>query len=168
VTGVDKGILHVRRVIHDDIELLFRWANDNLVRANSFRQHQISRQEHEAWFAARLGDTGGAMWLLESDGVPVGQVRYETEGEDAVVDVSVRAESRGRGYATDLLQLMAVQACGQLGVRRLVAHIFVDNLASIRTFHRAGFYEVGTEEHHGRRVVRFERDCTREPRTPST
>ncbi|ONF92001.1 hypothetical protein BWD14_14905 [Leptospira santarosai] len=38
----------------DDLELLFQWANDPLVRQMAFHSEPISLDDHKNWFYSRL------------------------------------------------------------------------------------------------------------------
>lgn len=40
----------LRKVKIEDLEILFDWANDSLVRTNSFSTKSITISEHKAWF----------------------------------------------------------------------------------------------------------------------
>ncbi len=48
--------LRFRPVTEDDRQLLFRWANDPVVRRHSFNANAIAWEEHCAWFAAKIRD----------------------------------------------------------------------------------------------------------------
>jgi RimJ/RimL family protein N-acetyltransferase len=64
----------------------------------------------------------------------------------------------GRGYATEAVATMLAHA-SQLGLRRLDAYTFLDNLASARVLEKAGFADLGVISRNypargGRRDVR--------------
>ena len=46
--------LHFRFANMNDIELYYNWANDKLVRENSYNQNSISLDEHTKWFQSKL------------------------------------------------------------------------------------------------------------------
>jgi RimJ/RimL family protein N-acetyltransferase len=51
----------------------------------------------------------------------------------------------GRGYATEAVTAMMAYAFDRLGMRRLTAGCFADNLASVRILEKVGM----RREHHG-------------------
>lgn len=149
--------LTLRRPRHADSELLWEWANDPLVRRFSFQSDPISWQHHEQWFARKMRDPNCALWIAhDRDGRPVGQVRFERQDDDAVsIAISIAADSRGKGYAAQLLRL---------GLRR-ASHVFpgcvahasikVENAASVRAFESAGFSLAGRAAIQGSDALRL-------------
>ena len=74
----------MRRVTPEDCALLFEWANDPVVRRNSFSSAKISWEEHTAWFEAmqKRTDCGQYIYLCEEE--PVGQARITVSGRSGV------------------------------------------------------------------------------------
>src|SRR4051794_2784713 len=87
----------------DDVEVLFIWANDPVTRAQSFSSDPIPWEGHVAWFSRVLADPDRVIWLLEDRGVPVGSIRFDAEGERAVVSVQISPEHRKRGFGHRLV-----------------------------------------------------------------
>ena len=67
-------------------------------------------------------------------------------GEDATVAVSVFPEERGRGIASRAMRLAATWGLRELGLRRVVAEVAADNVASIRAIEKAGFRREGLRD----------------------
>lgn len=59
------------------------------------------------------------------------------------VGIAVRKEYQGNGYAKEALRLLCDYAFGFLYLKQLIAHIAVDNEASIRLFESCGFARCG-------------------------
>lgn len=59
------------------------------------------------------------------------------------VGISIRRGFQGKGYATEALGLLCAYAFNFLHLKQLVAHIAVDNEASIRLFTSCGFAKCG-------------------------
>jgi RimJ/RimL family protein N-acetyltransferase len=158
VTLGGSGIA-VRLARYDDAALLWQWANDPIVRSNSFHSDPIPWEDHVRWFEARLRSESTRIWLGEDQGRPIGQVRYERDGDETEVAISVAPDQRGRGYASLLLTLTAPLACRSLGAAVLIAYILPDNGASAGAFAKAGYRRVGEIERFGRLALRCERVC---------
>ncbi len=122
-----------------DAELLWQWANDRTVRDHAFHSEPIAWTTHQHWLAAKLHDPGCRIWILENDGQPVGQIRYERDGEVVEISLSVAAACRGRGFGRQLLALSRAIACRELGVARVRGVVKSTNHASQRLFAGMGF-----------------------------
>ena len=136
-------MISLRRAQARDAELLLSWRNDAVTRRFAFNSGEVSPAEHAAWLERRLADSGCVLWIAEDDGMAVGQVRLDRDGDAAEVSITTAPEARGRGHAVAMLQLAAAQAADELAVERLVARIKQGNEASLRAFRRAGFSEEG-------------------------
>lgn len=132
--------LHVRYACFKDAELLWQWANDHTVRSNSFHPESIPFDKHIAWYKEKLASHNTRIWILELNQVPVAQVRYESvDTYTAEIHFSVASDYRGKGIGTESLVLTSVLACKELTVERLRGIVFKSNVASARTFKKAGF-----------------------------
>ena len=139
--------LRVRRACFQDAELLWQWANDPSVRANSFHPEPILLDEHLEWYKEKLTSSDTRIWILELNQVPVAQIRYDRVNTDtAEISFSVVSEHRGRGLGTRSLVLTSGMVCRELGVKRLRGRVFSSNDASVRVFTKAGFECVGQEQ----------------------
>ena len=77
--------------------------------------------------------------------------------EAGVVSINLDPAVRGRGLAARLLQLLDVEARA-LGLRRLVAWIAAENVASDRAFASAGYADDGHHDLGGHAAIRRVRD----------
>ena len=137
-------MLRIRPVNDRDVGRLWEWVNDPIARASAFRSDPIPWDEHLAWFERKSADARCRMYILEADGEPAGQVRFDidTVGR-AEVDISIAAEYRGRGYGAEALRLASTRLFLDTGSTQVVAHIRSDNGASVRSFEKAGFVAAG-------------------------
>lgn len=154
--------LHLRLATVQDGPLLWSWRNDPQVRANSFSQDEVAWNVHLDWLSRTLNSDHSRVWILEQDGVPVGQIRYDRCGDELEIDYSIDPAHRGRGLGTLLLQLSGPMACQELTATRIVGITFCGNTASERSFEQAGFVRAGMFWRGGHGCVRYERSCTAE------
>jgi len=154
--------LQVRCARFQDAELLWQWANDPTVRANSFRPEPILLDGHIRWYREKLASPDTRIWILELDQVPVAQIRYDrVHADTAEIAFSVVPDYRGRELGIRALVLTSGMACRELGVKRLKGVVFSSNEVSVRTFAKAGFERVGQERVSGRLCHIFVRECSR-------
>ncbi len=136
--------LSLRSVCTEDCRLIWEWANDPEVRAVSFSTEPIPWETHVKWFAARVQDSDCHFDIAgDGENCPIGQIRYEVEGDEAVVSLSLARHARGKGYGSQILTLGAAQIFNSLPVRMIHAYVKLDNAASRHTFAKAGFVNVG-------------------------
>jgi len=143
----------------EDAELVWRWANDPAVRAMAFTSEPILWDAHAAWYAAKLADPRCRVAILETtDGVPLGQIRFDEGPQGLEVDVSVASMWRGQGLGRVLLTqgLEAAARRWPMGTS-VVAKILIDNQASVSLFERCGFIRKGTDSFQGKRFHWLER-----------
>jgi len=132
-------VLSLRLASMADAKILWEWATDPSVRANSFNPDEILWSNHLVWLQDHLESSDCRIWILVEDGRPVGQVRYDRVGTRASIGLSVGADQRGRGFGTLLLKLSLPGACRALDVDELFGLVKIGNVASARAFVAAGF-----------------------------
>jgi RimJ/RimL family protein N-acetyltransferase len=136
-------VLTLRAAVHSDMELLFEWANDTVVRSNSFSQERISFEEHKRWFLNKMSSADTRMFIAAERGKPVGIIRFERENiEDAVVSITVSPEWRGKGFGKKMLNLGIMQVKKNGFAKRLYANIKPENTVSRSIFVHNGFRQL--------------------------
>ena len=89
----------------EDCRMLWEWANDPATREASFDTAPIALPVHEAWLAQKLAAPECDIFIaLDSDSHPVGVIRFELKGADAVVSITVAPPHRGKGYASRIIR----------------------------------------------------------------
>ena len=136
----------LRRVAPEDTWTLWRLANEPSVRHSSLSGYPILLEEHQQWFQQRLDDPRVCMWVLEFQGLLLGNIRYlRLDAETAEISLAVAPAFRHRGLGSRLLQETRRPACRQLQVRCLQAVVREENLVSLQTFRKAGFRYVSSQ-----------------------
>lgn len=144
--------LTVRGARPQDVQLFFDWVNDAEVRRQSVNSEPISWQQHRDWFAARLEAPDSRLFVLLADELPVGQIRFDIEGTQALIDYSIDSFYRGRGWAKTLVSL-GMRALGERFAFR--AEVKAGNVASAAVFARLGFIENASLPASGLRVFKM-------------
>jgi RimJ/RimL family protein N-acetyltransferase len=131
----------VRRATVDDALDVLAWRNDPTTRAMSRTQERVEEAAHLAWFAEAIADSRRTLLIGELDGQKIGMVRLD-HGEETEISINVNPLFRGRGLGYAFISEALA------GVRGPVtARIKEENLASVRSFERAGFVLEGA--HNG-------------------
>jgi [ribosomal protein S5]-alanine N-acetyltransferase len=108
-------------------------------------------QQTDGFFEARLREDPGArgywVWLAAlEDGTEVGFGGFGGRpgtDERLTLGYSVHEEHQGRGYATEIAELLTAWALEQHGVTVVRATIRPDNAMSLRVAEKAGFQPTG-------------------------
>lgn len=136
----------LRRASWNDVDILYRWANDPSVRENSFCSDMIPYETHIRWFHALLNDPEQRQYILLADGEMVGQLRLSWESETVKIGYSIAREHRGRGFGKKLLTLAVEQARKDFPkAKTITGKVKPMNIASKKAFVAAGFLEIYEE-----------------------
>lgn len=128
-------MLYLRNAKKEDVDLLYIWANDPVVRSNSFKTEPITYDNHVSWFNRIMSDSAVLQYILMEDDTPVGQIRLNVKGKEAEIGYSIGSEFRGKGYGHLILQLIADEVRkNHLEIDKLVAKVKPDNIASNKMF----------------------------------
>lgn len=126
----------------DDEKRVLAWRNDPWIVALGTGCREVTAEEHAAWFRSVLADADRRLFIIESDGgEPIGTVRLDRErGEEAALTVYLIRPFTGLGLGPRAVRA----ACDAMfqswpALRRVVAHIRADNVASRKAFARSGF-----------------------------
>lgn len=134
----------------NDSDLYFNWANDELVRKNSFNQAAISYNDHVVWFNEKVKSPFCYLYLfLNEFEVPIGQVRIDKHKEETVIGISIDLNFRGMSLAKHMLNKATEDYLIRFPEETIVAYIKKDNAASLKGFKNAGFTDqliTGTNE----------------------
>lgn len=134
-------MLRFRKASIDDLMTYFEWANDIVVREQSFNSKEISFEEHIFWFNSILNDpTCLALLFQDKFGDNIGQVRIQNrDDKNAEIGVSVSFEHRGKGYATEMLKIASSHFLTFNPNMCINAYIKESNLSSKLAFERANY-----------------------------
>ncbi|MDR0701105.1 MAG: UDP-2,4-diacetamido-2,4,6-trideoxy-beta-L-altropyranose hydrolase [Azoarcus sp.] len=124
-----------------DENLLLEWANDPLVRKNSFHSETIDRNTHRKWFRERLREFGQSrLYIVETEsGFPVGQVRFDRLGQEWEMDYSLDARLRRRHLGRSLLRTALLKFRQEIDTPLILARVKENNPGSCRIFESLGF-----------------------------
>ena len=133
-------MIYLRRACAEDVDLIFRWANDPLTRANAFSTEQIAYTEHVRWFEGVMNSRDAAMFIMMDDDNPVGQVRIDIDGSVAEIDYSIAPELRSQGYGQKIIGLLSEKVSRDFpDVCTLSAKVKPENVPSRKVFEAEGY-----------------------------
>lgn len=131
--------MQFRKADSSDVDLIYNWANDPVTRAQSFSSEPIVYQNHVQWFNRCMDDPGHHMLIfVNEEGKDCGMVRFDLAADHCLIGVNVAPDQRGRGYAAPMLK-QAIKHISSKTDQPVHAYIKEDNIASIKSFSKAGF-----------------------------
>lgn len=133
-----KDTLTYRKVSEKDKKLIFDWSNEKGVRENSFNSEPILFEEHALWFDKKLKDENADYIICEMNGKAACFVRFDKNEHYTTVGINLDKEYRSKGYASHILS----DCCREYAKKNeMEIHAFIkkDNIASIKSFEKAGF-----------------------------
>lgn len=142
--------IQLRPVVLSDRENLFHWRNHAAVRQYALLPDEIDWENHCQWLEAALENPGRLLLIGEQNKEPVGVLRYDVAGAEALVSVYLVPERMGQGLGAPLLVAgHAWVLSHHPGVRQLNAQIVPANVASIKVFEKAGYQAVSPPGQQG-------------------
>lgn len=134
-------MLSFRKASLADTKLYFDWANDSIVREQSYNSDEIDFESHKKWFETKLEDDSCMLLLFQNEEkINVGQIRIQKENKNqALIGISIAAEHRGKGYAKEMLLLASNYFIEINDSYFINAYIKEQNLSSKQAFEKAGF-----------------------------
>ena len=130
-----------RKANENDMNLYFNWTNDASVRENSYQSEPISLEKHQNWYYNKINDETCFMVVFENHiSMPIGQVRIQKQHENtALIGISNDANHRGKGYASQMIQIASDEFLKHNPNFCISAYIKIENIASKKAFEKAGY-----------------------------
>lgn len=159
ITRLRAPLVSLRPVVTADAQLLWEWANDPVVRSQSFSSDPIGWEDHVTWMERRLSDPECCIYLAEDEDGPWGQIRFEAlDRATAEVGVSIAVQARGQHRAAPLIRAGVERLFRESAFSRLRARVKHDNEASRSAFLAADFDECDEDVADGYRTLRYTQD----------
>jgi UDP-2,4-diacetamido-2,4,6-trideoxy-beta-L-altropyranose hydrolase len=141
------SVYRLRPMTAEDLRLVFDWRGRPEVRSRMFTDHEISWDEHRAWWSRVSVDPDTDLRILEMDGRPVGFVSFggltdRPHGSEWGFYLGEPYLPAGTG--SRMLALAADLAFAELGVERLTARTLAENERALAVQHGLGLVDEGT------------------------
>ena len=142
---LSKRSLSLRKVSGNDIELLFKWVNDPVVRANTRNPKSVTWWEHSAWFKEKLAAPNTYMYILTEQKHNIGIIRFDKKDKKFIISYSIDKTYRGQGLG----KLILIEGLRKLSLTvhqpHFIAQVKQGNIASEKIFNTLGFRLTGKE-----------------------
>jgi len=116
--------------------ILFDWANDSVVRANSLNQEKISILDQYSWFKKKINNIDTRIYILtDIYKSNIGQIRIDKVDKCFEIDYSISKHLRGKGFGNKIVELLLIE----MGKINYIAKVKIENIASKKVFIKNGF-----------------------------
>ncbi len=135
--------LSLREISVDDAKLVFSWRNDPEIVSLGTTNKTVDWEDHIKWITNSINNSNRRIYLIQLDGVLAGQIRFDRqENNSAVISVYLTREFRGKGFGNKAISLGSDLIFKDWNnLNQIIAHIRSDNIGSIQSFEKAGFFE---------------------------
>lgn len=127
----------------EDSARVLEWRNEPTTWPWMGRPEMIPFAEHDPWFQKAIFSENCLFFIVEVNGCPVGQLRYEREDKSAKVSLNISRKTQSRGVGTRAFELGSAMVRKLDFARAITAHVQVDNLPCIRACEKAGYRRHG-------------------------
>ncbi len=162
--------IYLRALEPDDVEILYRWENDQSIWHLSNMLTPLSRFTLEQYVIGSgqdLYSTRQVRMMIELtdpvNGVStIGSVdlfEFEPAHQRAGVGILILEQFRGQGYASEALELLIRYSFEVLQLHQLFSNISPENRESIRLFESKGFKLAGVKKDWNRIRNQWQDEC---------
>ncbi len=95
--------IEIRTANEEDSPRLFEWRNHQTIRKVSKNSAPIAWADHQSWFAKVLADKNRVLLIGQIGNEPIGVVRFDKEGETALVSIYLVPGGGFTGQGRNLL-----------------------------------------------------------------
>ncbi|BDU52231.1 UDP-4-amino-4,6-dideoxy-N-acetyl-beta-L-altrosamine N-acetyltransferase [Limnohabitans sp. INBF002] len=145
-----KKIGILREIKNEELSLILTWRNSPFVKANMYSRHEISNEEHLAWWNKIKDQKNQKQFMYEQDGTPYGVVGFsqiDYLNKNAAWAFYAAPEAPvGCGSRMELLALD--HAFDQLQLRKLYCEVLDFNKSVINLHDKFGFQIEGVFKSH--------------------
>jgi diamine N-acetyltransferase len=153
--------VNLRALEPDDVEILYKWENDRSIWHLSNTITPLSRFTIEQYVMSAGQDIYAArqMRMMIDLNNPVNGIKtigsidlfeFEPAHHRAGVGILILEDFRGKGYASEALELFIRYSFETLQIHQLFANISAENAESIRLFESKGFLFIGIKKEWNR------------------
>ena len=132
----------IRNATIEDLDLIFKWANDEDERRNSFNSEPIPYENHCRWYRNKMESEDTYIFVLMYGNIPIGQCRLDIEEGDALISYFIDPKYRNKGYGKKLLNLIYDKVKTEIPtIKVLTAEVKEENIPSQKVFLSLGYSE---------------------------
>jgi UDP-4-amino-4,6-dideoxy-N-acetyl-beta-L-altrosamine N-acetyltransferase len=149
----------LRPIEERDLDMVLRWRNSDRIRETMYTDHEITKDEHRAWFERLRKEPEIPFLVFEFQGKPIGVIQVtqiDRRNNKCFWGFYIGEPGAPPGSGTVLGYFGLKYIFEVLKIRKLCAEAFASNSASLRFHKRLGFVEEGRLAKHVLKYGRYE------------
>jgi UDP-2,4-diacetamido-2,4,6-trideoxy-beta-L-altropyranose hydrolase len=141
--------IKIRKAEQKDAQLTWEWANDPVVREQSYSAASIPLEDHLSWFSKKIKNPSCYYYILENETGSIAQIRFDDNKErEVTLSYLVASSFRDKGMGSWILS----KGIGQLlrdapSVCKVIGHVKKINIASQRSFEKLRFKKMESTQY---------------------
>lgn len=129
-------MITLKKASQSDLPFLFQLRNLKSNRIFFRNSSEVSWEEHVGWFSRFSSNPENVIYIFSNGDEFIGQFRIDSDGD---VSVSLKDESKGKGFGSEIIKLGSDEYLKQVKRKILKAEIKKENISSIKSFLKAGY-----------------------------
>ncbi|MCF8424752.1 MAG: UDP-2,4-diacetamido-2,4,6-trideoxy-beta-L-altropyranose hydrolase [Bacteroidia bacterium] len=141
----------VRKANSGALELTYAWASNEVIRANSFSQHQISKEEHTNWYLKKISESNCFYFIFNFFEESIGSIRFDNIEGRLKISYLLDPKCHGQGFGTIILYkgIEFLYNNNLLNnISEIYGEVFSNNIPSLMAFRRLGFSEQKLDKYY--------------------
>ncbi len=125
----------------NDILGIYNLVHRDFIAKNFTKSQELELEKHKRWYEFWIESPYYLIYVLKDiNRKIIGQIRYEIDGEIAIISIYIEKEKRGKGLGKYFLEeTMMGLAADKKEVKLIVAYILEENQNSLNMFSSFGF-----------------------------
>jgi len=138
-------------------KLVFRMRNDKRIRKWMYNDEPIIYKEHLAYLKSLKQKNDRVYFLVQNKKQPLGVVDLTNiSQENKEAELGIYANPNLKGQGSILMQVILEYALLVLGLKKIRAHVFVDNIKAIELYKKFNFKQIDTQKLEKKKLVIME------------
>lgn len=132
--------MKIREAVYNDLDNVFKLSNDDEVRKYSYNVNKIKYEDHIKWFKEKINDEKCLFLIIEDEDNFIGQVRFDIEKNEAIINISISKNYRSKGLSKDIM-FMSIDYLNnkKTFVKKIKAYIKETNVISRKYFEKCNY-----------------------------
>lgn len=153
---IEGNRIYLREVKAEDVnESYYRWMNDDdITHYTESRFYPYSKEQLRNYVNTLDGRTDSVfLAIIEKESqchignIKLGNINWIHRRADIGIIIGDK-QCWGKGYASEAICLLSDYAFQKLNLHKVWAGCYIDNIASIKAFEKAGFEREGVQKRH--------------------
>lgn len=140
---INFSSLKLRKATLYDALIVYKWAMDPIVRANSINPEGFSFDKHLQWFKEKINNYDTLYFILEQD-FPLGQIRFDNSEQGWIISFLIDENFRGLGLGLEIVKKGIGAACKN----KFIAYVKENNISSNKIFEKLNFKNIPSNIAH--------------------